>query len=351
MRKIAAWVGVAALVLALTGCNGGGASTEAGKATAQPASDNPLESIILEAQTDFSDTSQKILDEQEKMFAEVGDTYDSYIANVDKVQEWYDLAVSETEALGERAVEYGRQYYQAVVDNVDVTDDREWEKATEDFYDVIYDDAFDDYYDAVYEDAFDNAYDQYYDGIIADAYDVTPYDEWSDTSSAAYDAYSKALSDVYSAYSDALSDVYEDYSDVCSAFYNNDFDVEGIFAPVEVKNDDGGTTEQDVAESDASADQTSTSEDNAGATQVSAELKTAMDEYEAFFDEYIAFMKAYQADSSSADLLAQYPDMMTQYADTMAAMNEIDSESLSTADYAYYAEVSARIMGKLAEVA
>ena len=87
------------------------------------------------------------------------------------------------------------------------------------------------------------------------------------------------------------------------------------------------------------------------ASQVSAELKTAMDEYEAFFDECIAFMKAYQADSSSADLLAQYPDMMTQDADTMAAMNEIDSESLSTADYAYYAEVSARIMGKLAEVA
>ena len=227
------------LAIALAGCNGGGTSAKGEKDTATPTSDSPLEAIILEAQADFADTSQKILDEQQKMFSEVGDTYDGYVENVDKVQVWYDLAVSETEALGERAVAYGREYYQAVVDNVDVTDNRAWERATEDFYDAIYDDAFDDYYDAVYDDAFDDVYDQYYDGIISDAYDVTPYDEWSDVSSDAYDAYSDAHSDVYDAYSDAHSDVYDDYSDVRSAFYNNDFDVEEIFAPVDLKSDDG----------------------------------------------------------------------------------------------------------------
>ena len=335
------------LAIALAGCNGGGTSAKGEKDTATPTSDSPLEAIILEAQADFADTSQKILDGQQKMFSEVGDTYDSYVENVDKVQAWYDLAVSETEALGERAVAYGREYYQAVVDNVDVTDDRAWERATEDFYDAISDDAFDDYYDAVYDDAFDDVYDQYYDGIISDAYDVTPYDEWSDVSSDAYDAYSGAHSDVYDAYSDAHSDVYDDYSDVRSAFYNNDFDVEEIFAPVDLKSDDGKATNQGGATSE---DQTSSGSTD-GTSAVSADFKAAMDTYEAFFDEYVAFMQAYNADPSSSDLLAQYPDMMTQYADTMSAMNGIDPDSLTPEDYAYYAEVTARITAKVASVA
>lgn len=335
------------LAIALAGCSGGDTSVVGEKGAVKSTSDNPLEAIILESQTDFSDTSKKILDEQQKMFSEVGETYESYLENIDKVQAWYDLAVNETKALGERAVAYGREYYQAVVDNVDVTDDRAWEKATEDFYDAIYDDAFGDYYDAVYDDAFDDAYDQYYDGIISDAYDVTPYDEWSDVSSDAYDAYSEALSDVYEAYSDALSDVYDDYSDVRSAFYNNDFDVEGIFAPVELKDDDKDTAKQDadVAEGQASG------ESAAEASTVSTDFKAAMDAYEAFFDEYVAFMQSYNANPSSPDLLAQYPDMMARYADTMSAMNNVDPDSLTPEDYAYYAEVTARITAKVAEVA
>lgn len=97
--------------------------------------------------------------------------------------------------------------------------------------------------------------------------------------------------------------------------------------------------------------QTSVASNDDSASQVSAELKTAMDEYEAFFDEYVAFMQAYQADPSSTELLAQYPSIMEQYSDTMAAMNEIDSSDLTGADYTYYAEVSARITAKLAEIA
>lgn len=349
MRKVFAWAGALALAAALTACSGGGAPAQTGQGdtTSAPTSDSPLEAIIAEAQADFSETSQKILDAQEKMFSEVGETYEEYLENTDKIQAWYDLAVSETEALGERAVSYGREYYQAVVDNVDVTEDRDWERATEDFYDAIYDDAFDDYYDAVYDDAFEDIYDKYYDGIIADAYETTPYDEWSDVSGDAYDAYSDAHSDVYDAYSDAHSDVYDDYSDIRGAFYNNDFDVEGVFAPVELKSDSAPEAEEAVAEPEEEP-----TDDAAGDESTpSADFKTAMDEYEAFFDEYVAFVQAYNADPSATDLLAQYPDMMTQYADTMAAMSDIDAGSLTPEDYAYYAEVTARITAKLAEVA
>ena len=45
-----------------------------------------------------------------------------------------------------------------------------------------------------------------------------------------------------------------------------------------------------------------------------------------------------------------YSDYMSSYADVMQKMNEIDTENLSPADYAYYVEVTARIQKKLLEI-
>ena len=347
MRKLVGLACAAAMALTLAACGGttnGSGAPASNESQGQEAPANPLEAIIQETQADFTNTSQKLLDEQEKLFSEVGDTYDGYLANVDAIQAWYDLTISETEALGNRAIEAGRNYYQAVVDNVDVTDDRELDKATEEFYDAVYEDAFDDYYDAIYEDAYDEMYDTYYDGIIQDAYDVTPYDEWSDVHSDAYEACSDARSDVYEAISDARSDVYSDYSDVRSAFYSNDFDVEGVFAPVEVESGAEPSDSTDTTDGGASAEATSSS-------GVTPEFKATMDGYEAFFDQYVEFMKSYAENPSSTDLIAQYSDMMTQYAEAMQSMDSIDSSSLSSADAAYYIEVTARIAEKVAEVA
>ena len=355
MKRTLAILVSAGIALSLAACGGkapqtnGASETQAAGTESQTAA-NPLESVISKAQADFSDTAQKLLDEQQKMFGEVGDTYEGYLQNIDKVQAWYDLAVDETEQLGARAVEYGREYYQAVVDNVDVTDDRDVERATEDFYDAIYEDAYEDYYDAIYEDAFDNSYDTFYDGVLQDAYDTTPYDEWFDVHSDAYEALSDARSDVYDAISDGRSDIYSDYTDVRSAFYNNDFDVQALFAPVEIVDNtqSGEASEQTEEDTIAPADGSADSGD--AAASVSPDFKATMDSYEAFFDEYVEFMNAYQADPTSTDLIAKSANMMTQYADTMSAMNSIDQDGLSSADYAYYAEVTARIVGKLASV-
>jgi len=343
-----------ALALAACGTAAPTAGTGGGETTATESErdmSNPLESVIAKAEVDFSDTAQKILDEEQSMLAEVGDTYEDYVQNVDKVQAWYDFAVDQTEQLGERAVEYGREYYQAVVDNVDVTDDRDLEKATEEFYDAIYEDAYDDYYDAVYEDAFDDAYDAFYDGIIQDARDSVPYDEWSDVRSDAYKAWSDARSDVYAGISDYRSDIYSDYADVRGAFYNNDFDIEALFAPVEIveKTDEAASAEQADDGDDAATETGATAKaDSSGS--VSADFKATMDSYEAFFDKYVEFMKAYTADPSSTDLMSQYADMLTQYTDTMSSLGSIDTSSLSASDYAYYVEVSARITEKLATI-
>lgn len=346
MNRIIQTLCAAAMIVTLAACGGGGEPAPQQAPSSESESTTPansLEEIIQRAQADFTETSQKLLGEQEKMFSEVGDSYEDYLANIDLIQAWYDLSISETEALGERAVEYGREYYKAVVDNVDVTDDRELDKATEEFYDAIYEDAYDDYYSAIYEDAYDEMYDAYYDGIIQDAYDTTPYDEWSDTSSDAYKAYSDARSDVYGAISDGRSDVYGDYSDVRSAFYSNDFDVEGIFAPVQTKNEG---QEGDAAESAADSFENSVVDTSA----VDPTFKGMMDGHEAFFSEYVEFVKAYEADPTSVELIGQYSDMMARYTETMSALGEIDEGSLTPADAAYYAEVTARIYEMLAEV-
>ena len=84
---------------------------------------------------------------------------------------------------------------------------------------------------------------------------------------------------------------------------------------------------------------------------VSADFKALMDSYEEFFDSYVAFMKKYKASTDQVSMMSDLADYMTKYADMMEKLNAIDSKSLSDADAAYYAEVSARVMKKLAEVA
>ena len=201
-------------------------SNEMPEASAVAANPNDPASILAAMQADFDATAQGLLDEQAALFAQIGESYDGYAANVGAVQAWYDLAVSESEALGARTIENARQYYRAVVATVDHGDDDALDDAMEDLYDLIYDDAFDEFYDVIYDDAFDDMYDQLYDGVIADAYDTLEYDEWYDAHSDAYEAWFDSKSDVYDAWFDSKSDVYDEWFDVKSDFYSGEFDID-----------------------------------------------------------------------------------------------------------------------------
>ena len=61
-------------------------------------------------------------------------------------------------------------------------------------------------------------------------------------------------------------------------------------------------------------------------------------------------MLRYEEGGSSVQMLVDYSSMMARYAETMQSLDEIDSDSLSVADAAYYAEVMARITARLAEL-
>jgi len=80
---------------------------------------------------------------------------------------------------------------------------------------------------------------------------------------------------------------------------------------------------------------------------VTPEFKETMDSYEAFFDEYIAFMKKFDESDNALELLTDFSNYMDKYSDVMEKLDAIDESQLSTADSAYYAEVSARISQKL----
>lgn len=87
-----------------------------------------------------------------------------------------------------------------------------------------------------------------------------------------------------------------------------------------------------------------------GSDSVDPEFKRTMDSYEAFFDEYAEFMRTYDESDDPASLMTQYTDILTRYAEVTDGLYSIDESSLSAADAAYYAEVTARIYQKLAEV-
>lgn len=91
--------------------------------------------------------------------------------------------------------------------------------------------------------------------------------------------------------------------------------------------------------------------DDQSSDGVSPEFKEAMDSYEAFFDEYVKFMKKFSESKDALSMMGDYTDYMTKYADIMEKMGGIDADNLSTAEYAYYIDVMARIEKRLLEAA
>lgn len=81
------------------------------------------------------------------------------------------------------------------------------------------------------------------------------------------------------------------------------------------------------------------------------EIKEALDSYEAFFDEYVDLMEQISENPGDLGLMVAYANYMTQYTETMEKMDALGNSDLTTAELAYYLEVTARIEQKLLGVA
>lgn len=125
----------------------------------------------------------------------------------------------------------------------------------------------------------------------------------------------------------------------------------GSEEPTKPETDNAASDDEDAAapQSEEGAEQSGDGSTILG--EVSPDFKKAMDEYEAFFDEYIAFMDKYEnASELSPELIEDFGKYMDRYNQTMEALNAIDAESLSPADYAYYTEAMLRINKKIASL-
>jgi len=98
-------------------------------------------------------------------------------------------------------------------------------------------------------------------------------------------------------------------------------------------------------------DSQETEEKSNKANGVTPELKEFLDSYEEFMDEYVAFMKKYQTATDSSAMLMDYLSFMQKYNDFSEKANAYDTNEMSTADAAYYLEVTSRVSQKLLQAA
>ncbi|MEC4184954.1 DUF6591 domain-containing protein [Adlercreutzia sp. R21] len=111
------------------------------------------------------------------------------------------------------------------------------------------------------------------------------------------------------------------------------------------ENAESAGEEAPVEETESNPDATSGSE---ALGEVTPSFKEYMDSYEAFFDEYVAFMEKYEAaDDLTLEMLNDFNTYMERYNEMTTKMNEVDTDTLSPADLAYYNEVNARVYEKL----
>ena len=257
MKKTIALLVAAVMLLSLTACGNNNSATQDTTPTVS-FNAGTLEGILEGITADFSATSDLLNKEWASVRTTIGDTYEGYEKNQQVLLDWYDLVHSETAALYARTSERVIAYYKLVADTIDRKDDDAIDEATDEIYDVVYEDCFDDLYDVVYEDIYDDIYDEYYEGIIDDAEDSMEYGDWLDVRSDFYGTWLDVRSDFYGEWLDARSNFYGTWLDVRSSFRNGNFDIDDITAekkPV-AENGKDDETAPPTAEGDPSLDAT-----------------------------------------------------------------------------------------------
>ena len=325
---------------------------EESKETKADTPDKAFDGILGDIQADFSETIGTLNTELQNVYSGVGETYDDYVKNKSLINDWYTLALDESQKLFDRTNEKSVEYYKWVA--TEYADDySEADKAMNDYFQAVYNGVMDDYFQAVYNDAMDELFQKYYNGIIDDGYDSAEYAQWSDESSQFYRQWSDASSAFYQLWSEEGSDIYRRWSAVSSGFFADNYDVDAIMKEYEEKQsaETGNTDVIENAEKDGTdeADQSDETGETAASTEVTPELKAFLDEYEAFFDEYIEFMKKYNSSGDTVSLMSDYLQMLEKYTSFTEAVEKYDSDEMSDADRAYYIEVTTRVSKKLLE--
>ena len=150
------------------------------------------------------------------------DTYDKYCDNSEKVSEFYQTVITETDQMCIMLYEYSAAYARMILDS-DMSADDKYD-AVDGINDCLYEDACDEIHDEIYEGILEDMNDYFYEGILDDAEDDVNYSDWYDVCSDEYNQWYDTSSEVYSLYYDAASEIYSFYYDMSSELYSRDFD-------------------------------------------------------------------------------------------------------------------------------
>ena len=182
---------------------------------------------------------------------------------------------------------------------------------------------------------------------------------WEDSDSFSLDIYNCSMQD-FDNYTDTCYDegFSVDYSKSDTYYYSDNND--GYSLSVTLNTDDNimnisitapeeeTTTEKTTQES--SKAESSKAESSKTSDKVTTSFKETMDSYEQFMNQYVEFMKRYCESPDDLDMITEYTEMLQKYNELTEKINAIDEDSLSSADLAYYLEVTGRVTEKLTEI-
>ena len=168
------------------------------------------------------DTAIDELNSKWNTFQQEIDSYEKYTSNLDKVTDFYQTVISETELMCIMLYEYSAAYARMILDS-DLSAKEKYQ-AVEGIYDSLYEDACDEIHDEIYDGILDEMYDYFYDGILDEAYDNIEYSIWYKMSSDEYSQWYDASSEAYSLCYDTASDIYSFCYDLSDKLYSNDLD-------------------------------------------------------------------------------------------------------------------------------
>ena len=359
MKKTMKWITLSLSAVALLGLTACGAkpapaptaTPESTQAPAvQPAELDDLEGILSAMEAVTKATIAYLTSESERLKAEIGGDYQTYKAKQKDINRWLELVDTETASYVQRTQEGCKRYFTLLPDKVEHSYDA-MDDAVDEVYDRIYDDARDDYYDAVFEDLLEDFYDDYFSDLLEDAFDVAPYQEVYELRSDFYDRWYDTRSSVYDRLYEAGVTLYDQCYELRMAAYDDNYNFAQILADLEKQKateSAESAAEQDKPESSA---EPAAEEEPLDESRIRPEFKEAMDSCEQFYDEYVAFMQKYQENPGDLTLLADYASYITRYEEMMNKLDAIEEDDLTTAELAYYIEVTSRIQQKLLTIA
>ena len=180
-----------------------------------------LEELEARIEEHLAATIASLNSQWENLAAEI-DTYEKYVENTERVSEFYETVIAETDQMCIMLYEYSAAYARMILDS-DMSADDKYD-AIDGINDCLYEDACDEINDEIYEGLLEEMNDHFYEGILDDAQDDVDYSDWYDVCSEEYSQWYDTASEVYGLYYDAASEIYSFYYDMASELYGRDFE-------------------------------------------------------------------------------------------------------------------------------